>query len=40
MRGVHIWSENLREREIPLGKPRLRWEDKVKMDLQIVGWGK
>jgi hypothetical protein len=23
----------------PLGRPRRRWEDNVKMDLQEVGWG-
>jgi hypothetical protein len=23
----------------PLGRPRHRWEDNVKMDLQEVGWG-
>jgi hypothetical protein len=23
----------------PLGKPRHRWEDNIKMDLQEVGWG-
>jgi hypothetical protein len=23
----------------PLGRPRLRWEDNIKMDLQEVGWG-
>jgi hypothetical protein len=23
----------------PLGKPRHRWEDNIKMDLQPVGWG-
>jgi hypothetical protein len=23
----------------PLGRPRLRWEDNIKMDLQDVGWG-
>jgi hypothetical protein len=23
----------------PLGKPRRRWEDNIKMDLQDVGWG-
>ena len=23
----------------PLGKPRHRWENKSKMDLQEVGWG-
>jgi hypothetical protein len=22
-----------------LGRPRLRWEDNIKMDLQKVGWG-
>jgi len=22
----------------PLGKPRRRWEDNIKMDLQEVGW--
>jgi len=22
-----------------LGKPRLRWEDYIKMDLQEIGWG-
>jgi hypothetical protein len=24
----------------PLGRPRRRWEDDIKMDLQVVGWGK
>jgi hypothetical protein len=23
----------------PLGRPRLRWEDNIKMDLGEVGWG-
>jgi hypothetical protein len=23
----------------PLGRPRCRWEDNIKMDLQEVGWG-
>jgi hypothetical protein len=23
----------------PLGKPRHRWEDNIKMDLRVVGWG-
>ena len=27
------------ERKRPLGRHRLRWEDKIKMDLQEVGWG-
>jgi hypothetical protein len=23
----------------PLGRPRQRWEDNIKMDHQVVGWG-
>jgi hypothetical protein len=23
----------------PLGRPRCRWEDNIKMDLSEVGWG-
>jgi hypothetical protein len=23
----------------PVGKPRRRWEDNVKMDLREIGWG-
>jgi hypothetical protein len=23
----------------PLGRPRRRWEDNIKMDLRAVGWG-
>jgi hypothetical protein len=23
----------------PLVRPRLRWEDNIKADLQLVGWG-
>ena len=23
----------------PLGRPRLRWEDNIKMDFREVGWG-
>jgi hypothetical protein len=26
------------EGKIPLGRPRRRWEDNNKMDLQYVGW--
>jgi len=24
----------------PLGRPRHRWEDNIKMDFQEVGWGR
>ena len=24
----------------PLGRPRSRWQDNIKMDLEEVGWGK
>jgi hypothetical protein len=27
------------ETKRPLGRPRCRWENKIKMDLQKVGWG-
>jgi hypothetical protein len=27
------------ERKKPLGRPRCRWEDDIKMDLQEVGYG-
>ena len=27
------------ERKRPLGRPRCRWEDNIKIDLQDVGWG-
>jgi hypothetical protein len=26
------------EEKRPLGRPRSRWEDNIKMDLQEVGW--
>jgi hypothetical protein len=40
MRGVYrALVGNLREGR-PLGKPRRRWEDNIKMDLREVGWGK
>jgi hypothetical protein len=32
-----FWWGNLRER--PLGRPRQRWEENIKMDLQEVGHG-
>jgi murein endopeptidase len=27
------------ERKRPLGRPRLRWVDNIKMDLREIGWG-
>jgi hypothetical protein len=27
------------EGRTPLGRPRRRWEDNIKMDLKEVGWG-
>jgi hypothetical protein len=27
------------EGKIPLGRPRHRWEDNIKMDLRGIGWG-
>ena len=40
-REVHtgFWWRDLRVRR-PLGRPRRRWEDNIKMDLQEVGWGR
>jgi hypothetical protein len=33
---VRVWNP---EGKRPLGKPRRRWEDNIKMDLQEVGYG-
>jgi hypothetical protein len=33
-----IGGGNLREKS-PLGRPRSRWEDNIKMDIQEMGWG-
>jgi hypothetical protein len=27
------------ERKRPLGRPRRRWEDGIKMDIREIGWG-
>jgi hypothetical protein len=44
----HVWGERRGAYRIlvgrlegrrPLGSPRRRWEDNIKMDLQAVGWG-
>jgi hypothetical protein len=38
-RGVHRVLVGKPERKRPLGRPRHRWEDNIKMDLQEVGGG-
>ena len=38
-RGVHKVSVGKPEGKRPLGRPRHRWEDNIKMDLQEVGRG-
>jgi hypothetical protein len=40
-RGVHRVLVGKPEEKKPLGRPRRRWEDNIKMDLQEVGgWGR
>ena len=38
-RGVHRVFVGKPDRKRPLGRPRCRWEDNIKMDLQEVGRG-
>jgi hypothetical protein len=38
-RGVYKFWWRGPEGKRPLGRPRHRWEDNIKMDLQKVGWG-
>ena len=38
-RGVYRVLVGKREGKRPLGRPRRRWEDNIKMDLQEVGCG-
>ena len=38
-RGLHKVLVGKPERKRPLGRPRRRWEDNIKMDLQEVGRG-
>ena len=38
-RGVHKSLVGKPEEKEPLGRPRRRWEDNIKMDLQKVGRG-
>jgi hypothetical protein len=39
-RGVHRVLEGKPEGKRPLGRPRRRWKDNIKMNLQEVGWGR
>ena len=38
-RGVYRVLVGKPQEKIPLGRPRRRWEDNIKMDLQEVGCG-
>jgi hypothetical protein len=38
-RGAYRISVGRPEGRRPLGRPRHRWEDNIKMELQEVGWG-
>jgi len=38
-RGMHRVLVGKPEGKIPLGRPRCRWEDNIKVDLQEVGGG-
>jgi hypothetical protein len=38
-RGVYRALVGKLDEKKPLGRPRGRWEDNIKMDLQKVGWG-
>jgi hypothetical protein len=33
-----FWSENLKGRDHSLGRPRSRWEDKIRMYLRATRW--
>jgi hypothetical protein len=37
--GAYRALERNPEGRRPLGRPRHRWEDNIKMDLREVGWG-
>jgi hypothetical protein len=38
-RGVYRVLVGIPEGKRQLGRPRRRWENNVKMDLQEIGWG-
>jgi hypothetical protein len=37
-RGIHIEYYGKARRKRPLGRPRRRWVDNIKMDLREIGW--
>jgi hypothetical protein len=39
MRNAHRLLVGKPERKMPLGRPRRRWVDNIRMDLGEVGWG-
>jgi hypothetical protein len=39
-KGVHRMLVGKSDRKRPLGRPRRRWEDNIKMDLEAVGGGR
>jgi hypothetical protein len=39
-RGAYRALVGKSEERRPLGRPRHRWEDNIKMDLREVGWGR
>ena len=39
IRGVYSVLLKNPERKRPLGRPRRRWEDNIKMDLRKLDWG-
>jgi hypothetical protein len=38
-RNLYRILEGKPEGKRPLGRPRRRWEDNIKMDLREIGWG-
>jgi hypothetical protein len=36
---MHAGFGGIPEAKTPLGRPRYRWEDTIKMDLRDTGWG-
>jgi hypothetical protein len=38
-RNAYMLLVEMPERKRPLGRPRRRWENSIKMDLGKVGWG-